>query len=59
MSYGTEAGLYQAAGIDAIICGPGDIARAHKPNEYITRGELADCVGMLERLCVQFAQETP
>ncbi|MCA0420240.1 MAG: acetylornithine deacetylase, partial [Proteobacteria bacterium] len=48
-----------AAGIDAIICGPGDIARAHKPNEYITRGELADCVGMLERLCVQFEQETP
>lgn len=59
VSYGTEAGLYQAAGIDAIICGPGDIARAHKPNEYITRGELADCVGMLERLCVQFEQETP
>lgn len=59
VSYGTEAGLYQAAGIDAIICGPGDIARAHKPNEYITRGELADCVGMLERLCVQFERETP
>lgn len=59
VSYGTEAGLYQAAGIDAIICGPGDIARAHKPNEYVTRDELADSVGMLERLCVQFAQETP
>lgn len=58
VSYGTEAGLYQAAGIDAIICGPGDIARAHKPDEYITRGELAACVGMLERLCVTFAQET-
>ncbi|CAH1679663.1 Acetylornithine deacetylase [Hyphomicrobiales bacterium] len=59
VSYGTEAGLYQAAGIDAIICGPGDIARAHKPDEYITRGELAACVGMLERLCATFAQETP
>ena len=59
VSYGTEAGLYQAAGIDAIICGPGDIARAHKPDEYITRGELAACVGMLERLCAQFAQDTP
>lgn len=58
VSYGTEAGLYQAAGIDAIICGPGDIARAHKPDEYITRGELAACVGMLERLCAQFALET-
>lgn len=59
VSYGTEAGLYQAAGIDAIICGPGDIARAHRPDEYVTRGELAACVGMLERLGAQFAQETP
>ncbi|WP_199086312.1 acetylornithine deacetylase [Bosea sp. ASV33] len=59
VSYGTEAGLYQAAGIDAIICGPGDIARAHKPDEYVTRAELVACVDMLERLCAQFAQETP
>jgi acetylornithine deacetylase len=59
VSYGTEAGLYQAAGIDAIICGPGDIARAHKPDEYITRGELAACVDMLERLCAEFARATP
>jgi acetylornithine deacetylase len=56
VSYGTEAGLYQAAGIDAIICGPGDIARAHKPDEYITRGELADCTRLLERLCSTFAR---
>lgn len=47
VSYGTEAGLYQAAGIDAIICGPGDIARAHRPDEYITRGELAACRRMI------------
>ncbi|QEL25200.1 acetylornithine deacetylase [Bosea sp. F3-2] len=59
VSYGTEAGLYQAAGIDAIICGPGDIARAHKPDEYITRGELADCVGLLRRLCTEFARQAP
>lgn len=56
VSYGTEAGLYQAAGVDAIICGPGDIARAHKPDEYITRSELADCTRLLERLCTTFAQ---
>lgn len=55
VSYGTEAGLYQAAGIDAIICGPGDIARAHKPDEYITRSELSDCTQLLERLCQTFA----
>ena len=55
VSYGTEAGLYQAAGMDAIICGPGDIGRAHKADEYIERDELAACRTMIEdlgkRLC--------
>ena len=50
VSYGTEAGLFQAAGIDAIICGPGDIGRAHKPDEFITEGELFACQSMLETL---------
>lgn len=50
VSYGTEAGLYQAAGIDSIICGPGDIDRAHKPDEYILTSELAACQAMIEAL---------
>lgn len=50
VSFGTEAGLYQAAGIDAIICGPGDIARAHRADEYIRRDELAACSRMIARL---------
>ena len=50
VSYGTEAGLYQAAGLDAIICGPGDIDRAHKPDEYILASELAACQRMIEAL---------
>nr|WP_299507757.1 acetylornithine deacetylase [uncultured Rhizobium sp.] len=50
VSYGTEAGLYQAAGVDAIICGPGDISRAHKPDEYILAGELSACQSMIEAL---------
>jgi acetylornithine deacetylase len=50
VSYGTEAGLYQAAGVDAIICGPGDIARAHRADEYIEIGELAACRRMIEDL---------
>ncbi len=50
VSYGTEAGLYQSAGIDSIICGPGDIARAHKANEFITRDELSACHRMLLEL---------
>lgn len=35
VSYGTEAGQFQEAGYSAVICGPGDIAQAHQPNEYI------------------------
>ena len=50
VSYGTEAGLYQAAGFDAIICGPGDIDRAHKPDEYILTSELAACQRLIEAL---------
>ncbi|KAJ04924.1 acetylornithine deacetylase [Sulfitobacter mediterraneus] len=35
VSYGTEAGQFQDAGYSAVICGPGDIAQAHQPNEFI------------------------
>lgn len=55
VSYGTEAGLYQQAGIAAIICGPGDIGRAHRPNEYIEIGELAACQKMIEGLGARLA----
>lgn len=50
VSYGTEAGLFQQAGIPAIICGPGDIARAHRPEEYLTLAELAAAQQMVEAL---------
>lgn len=36
VSYGTEAGQFQERDFSAIICGPGDIAQAHQPNEYLT-----------------------
>lgn len=55
VSYGTEAGLYQQAGIDAVICGPGDIERAHRPNEYIELSELVACRKMIEDLGVSLA----
>jgi acetylornithine deacetylase len=50
VSYGTEAGLYQGAGIDAIICGPGDIRHAHKPDEFILASDLIACRRMIETL---------
>jgi acetylornithine deacetylase len=50
VSFATEAGLYQQAGIPAIVCGPGSIEVAHKPDEYITRAELAAGQTFLDRL---------
>ncbi|MDQ7774719.1 MAG: acetylornithine deacetylase [Paracoccus aminovorans] len=50
VSYGTEAGLFRRAGIPAIICGPGQIDRAHRPDEYITAQELAEACAMLRAL---------
>ena len=50
VSFATEAGLFQQAGIPAIVCGPGSIAVAHKPDEYITRAELAAGQAFLDRL---------
>lgn len=50
VSYGTEAGLFEQAGVPTVICGPGYIDRAHKPEEYITRTELDDTRKMVLRL---------
>ena len=48
--FGTEAGLFQQMGMDVILCGPGSIAQAHKPDEFVSLNQLEMCLGMLERL---------
>lgn len=40
VSYGTEAGLFEGGGVPSVICGPGHIHQAHKPNEFIEEDEL-------------------
>ena len=50
VSFGTEGGLFQAAGIPAVICGPGSIDQAHKPDEYIELEQVARCERFLRRL---------
>ena len=50
VAFGTEAGLFQAAGMSAVICGPGSIAQAHKPDEYIALEQLQACLDMLGKL---------
>ena len=50
VSYCAEAGLFQQIGIPAIICGPGSIEQAHKPDEYIDISEMRKCEGFMARL---------
>lgn len=50
VSFATDAGYFHALGIDTVVFGPGSIARAHKPEEYITKDELAQGLEFLARL---------
>lgn len=50
VAFGTEAGLYAQAGIPTLVCGPGDMARGHKADEWIGLGELAAASAMMDRL---------
>ncbi|MCH8918859.1 MAG: M20/M25/M40 family metallo-hydrolase, partial [Proteobacteria bacterium] len=43
ISFATEAGLYQGVGIPTIVCGPGHIAQAHKPDEFVALDQIALC----------------
>jgi acetylornithine deacetylase len=50
VSYGTEAGHFQAAGYSCVVCGPGDIAQAHQVDEYLEVSEFAAGQEFMERL---------
>jgi acetylornithine deacetylase len=50
VAFTTEAGLFQHAGIPAVVCGPGSILQAHKPDEFITLDQVAKCETFLRRL---------
>jgi len=48
--FASEAGIFQAAGIPAVVCGPGSSAQAHQPDEFVTAEQLEACLGLLHRL---------
>ena len=49
-SYVSEAGLFERAGLPTVICGPGWIAQAHQPDEYIAVDQLAAGEAFMDRL---------
>ncbi|MDI6955281.1 acetylornithine deacetylase [Pantoea sp. Pa-EAmG] len=50
VAFGTEGGLFAAAGIPCVVCGPGSMEQGHKPDEFITLAQLDACDSLLCRL---------
>jgi acetylornithine deacetylase len=50
VAYGTEAGLFQRAGVPTVVCGPGNIEQAHKPNEFVALEQLVASESFIRKL---------
>jgi len=50
VAFGTEAGLFQRAGVPTVVCGPGHIAQAHQADEYVSLAQLAEAERFLQGL---------
>ena len=57
VSFATDAGWLNRAGIPCVVIGPGDIDVAHKPNEFIEISQLEECLGFMDRLRERMTQE--
>ena len=57
VSYGTEGGLFQALGIPTVVCGPGDIEQAHKPDEFIALSQVGACIDFMHRLAARISAD--
>ncbi|MDN3516078.1 acetylornithine deacetylase [Aquisalimonas lutea] len=57
VAFGTEAPYLRQLGMDVVILGPGDIAQAHQPDEYLDAGRLAPTVSLLQGLIRRFCIE--
>lgn len=50
VAFGSEAGIFQKAGFPSVLCGPGSIAQAHKPDEFVALDQLAQCEVFMQNL---------
>jgi acetylornithine deacetylase len=58
VAFSTEAGIFQKLDMDVVVCGPGSIEQAHKPDEYLALDQLDQCLAMLAGLAPKLAGET-
>ena len=57
VSYAAEAGQFEKGGFSSIICGPGDIAQAHRANEYVSKDQLYRCIELIQKLILKFSSK--
>ncbi len=55
VSYAAEAGQFAEVGFQSVICGPGDIAQAHRADEFVSKAQLESCTAMLKKLIEEFS----
>lgn len=55
VAYGAEAGLFQAAGVPVVVCGPGSIAQAHQPDEWIALDQLEEGAAFIRKLIARLS----
>jgi acetylornithine deacetylase len=57
VAYATEAAFFEAFGVPTVVCGPGDIAQAHKPDEFVEMEQLTACAIFLDALVQKHMDE--
>jgi acetylornithine deacetylase len=56
VAFASEAGIFQKAGIPTVVCGPGSIEQAHKPDEFIELAQISACLAFMRRLAAWAAR---
>lgn len=56
VAFGTEGGLFDQAGIPAVVCGPGSMDQGHKPDEFVSVEQMAACDRLMDRLAAYLSQ---
>jgi acetylornithine deacetylase len=56
VAFGTEGGLFDAAGIPTVVCGPGSMDQGHKPDEFVSLEQLNACDTMLQRMLLSITE---
>ena len=58
ISFGSEAGLFgDQVKIPCVVCGPGSILQAHRPDEYVEQTQLMQCWRFIGRLVAHLQTE--